>query len=60
MWTAPYLLGNNALLKNLLLLVTYLLKVTFDKKKQNKPTAQAAGADPSQWNSTNRQNRPLQ
>ena len=26
----------------------------------NKPAAQAAGADPSRWSSTNRQNPPLQ
>ena len=27
---------------------------------QKKPTAQAAGADPSRWSSTNRQNPPIQ
>ena len=26
----------------------------------NKPAAQAAGADPSQWSSTSRQNPPIQ
>ena len=31
-----------------------------DNAIKNKPAAQAAGADPSQCNSTNRQNSPLQ
>ena len=29
-------------------------------KKENKPSAQAAGADPSRFNSTSRQNQPIQ
>ena len=29
------------------------------KLYENKPAAQAAGADPSRWNSTSRQNPPI-
>ena len=43
--------------------ITLLIKIFINNKmylKKKKPAVQDAGADPSQWSSTNRQNTPIQ